>query len=79
MHGVQGLDENHRCGSKAASAAQTAELRPQGPNGPKPVWIIPPRFANSSHEQCNQFLGAIMHGVQGLDENHRCGSNPNTH
>jgi len=30
MYGVQGLDENRRCGSKAAAAAQTAERRPQG-------------------------------------------------
>jgi len=27
-----GVDESHRCGSKAAPAAQTAERRPQGEN-----------------------------------------------
>jgi len=32
MYGVQGLDERHRYGSKAAAAAQTAQRRPQGEN-----------------------------------------------
>jgi len=34
------VDESHR-GSKAASAAQTAERRPKGTNSAKAVWIIP--------------------------------------
>ena len=34
---------------KVAAAAQTAERRPQGTNGPKAIWILPPRAATSFH------------------------------